>query len=361
MAEAKKNEVAVKKEEIIPSVRFTQKVISQFANDVGEVKTTAFQKRLIQNYFIAVDAVLKKAEQKRASTPDKFRKKESVTWNNVNLNQLSLDVVANARIGLDPAQSNHIFPIPYHNSKTKKYDVNLMKGYRGMELRAVKYGLDVPDSIILEVVYKNDLFKPIKKGATNKVESYEFDIPEPFDRGEIIGGFYYYVFAKEPEKNKLVIFDKKAILKRKPDKASAEFWGGEKDKWVYNKTTKKNEKSGKEQVDGWYDEMVYKTLARAAYGNITIDSQKIDDDYMALKVAEDRFVSQSVEVEVEEKANTVELNITEFEEIPEVIPETKKPTPKVTQKKAEKEPEPPVEVKERTDSWDNVKNPFEDM
>ena len=41
MAEAKKNEVAVKKEEIIPSVRFTQKVISQFANDVGEVKTTA--------------------------------------------------------------------------------------------------------------------------------------------------------------------------------------------------------------------------------------------------------------------------------------------------------------------------------
>ncbi|GAG66400.1 unnamed protein product, partial [marine sediment metagenome] len=151
------------------------------------------------------------------------------------------------------------------------------------------------------------------------------------DRGEIVGGFYYYVFTENPEKNKLVIFDKKAIMKRKPDKASAEFWGGEKDKWEYNKTTKKNVKKGKETVEGWYDEMVYKTVARAAYGNITIDSQKIDDDYVQLKKAENTYFEQVIEEEIKDNANKEIIDVSDFEEVTdqveEVVEEVSEPEP----------------------------------
>ena len=43
--------------------------------------------------------------------------------------------------------------------------------------------------------------------------------------GEIVGGFGYIEYT-EPTKNKLIIMTIKDILKRKPDKASGEFWGG---------------------------------------------------------------------------------------------------------------------------------------
>jgi len=336
-----KNEVA-KKEELTPAVRFTNVVTAYFETAVGKPNLTNFQERLVQNYFIATDFALNTAETKRLKMSEEYRHKEAVTWNNVNLDQLKLDVVSAAKIGLDPAQSNHIFPIPYYNYKTKKYDVNLMEGYRGKELKAKKYGLDVPDSIIIEVVYENDIFKPLKKGAKTAVESYEFYIENPFTRGEIVGGFYYYVFTKEPEKNKLVIFDKKAIMKRKPDKAGAEFWGGTKDKWVDGK------KSGKEEVEGWYDEMVYKTIARAAYGNITIDSQKIDDDYVRLKKAESTYFEQVIETEIKDNANKELIDVSDFEDVTELeeVPEPE---------------EPPAEEKKDQEDWDNVKNPFDDM
>jgi len=314
MAQAK-NEV-VKKEELTPSVRFTNAVTAYFQTAVGKPNLTNFQERLVQNYFIATDFALNAAEAKRLKVLEKYRHEETVTWNNINLDQLKLDVVSAAKIGLDPAQSNHIFPIPYYNYKTKQYDVNLMEGYRGKELKAKKYGLDIPDSIIIEVVYENDSFKPIKKGHKTNIESYEFEIPKPFDRGEITGGFYYYVFADKPEKNKLVIFDKKAIMKRKPDKAGVEFWGGTKEEW------KDKKKTGKTiEVEGWYDEMVYKTIARAAYGNITIDSQKIDDDYVRLKKAESTYFEQVIEEEIKENANQEFIDVSDFEEIGDDIEE----------------------------------------
>ena len=52
-----------------------------------------------------------------------------------------------------------------------------------------------------------------------------------FARGDIVGGFYYHIYQDKPEKNKLVVMPLKEILKRKPQYASAEFWGGEKDSY----------------------------------------------------------------------------------------------------------------------------------
>lgn len=297
-------EQAIAKTEPTQSERFMAKVISEFGSSVGEVALTNFQKRLAQNYFIALDGVLKTAEEKRLKKSDQYRDPVPMTWANVNMDKLSRDVVAYARIGFDPAQANHINLIPFKNNNTGKYDIGFIEGYRGIELKSVKYGLEVPDHVTVELVYSNDYFAPIKKDANHPHESYEFEIKNPFDRGTILGGFYFHSFIKTPEKNKLVMMTIKEIEKRKPEKASAEFWGGEKDKW------EKGKKVGTETVEGWYDKMVWKTVYRAAHNDITIDSQKIDDDYLRLKQIESDLSDAEVSEEIRANANRDIIDVT---------------------------------------------------
>lgn len=298
------NEQAITKKEPTQSERFMTKVINEFGSNVGEVALTSFQKRLAQNYFIALDSVLKSTEEKRLKKSEKYRDALAVTWANVNMDKLARDVVAYARIGFDPSQPNHINLIPFKNNNTNKYDIGFIEGYRGLELKSVKYGLDVPDHVTVELVYSNDYFVPIKKDVNHPHEGYEFEIKNPFDRGTILGGFYFHSYTKTPEKNKLVMMTIKEIEKRKPDHASPEFWGGEKDKWDNGK------KVGKEKVDGWYEKMCWKTVYRAAHSDITIDSQKIDDDYLRLKQMESDFAESEVNQEIKENANKNVIDIT---------------------------------------------------
>ncbi|TCU72905.1 recombination protein RecT [Tissierella praeacuta] len=298
------NQVAVQNQDLSLSQRFTNAMIQEFQSGVGAVALTDFQQRLAQNYFIAIDAALKTAEinrQRKKTNKDPL----PVTWQNVDMNLLARNLVSYARIGLDPAQKNHIHAMPFKNNSTNKYDIVFIEGYRGIELKAQKYGLDVPDAVIFELVYSNDHFKPIKKSRTNKIEDYEFEITNAFNRGEIVGGFYYHLYNENPSKNKLVIMTIDDILKRKPKYASAEFWGGEKDVW------KNGQVVGKEKIEGWYEQMCYKTIFRAAYNDITIDSQKIDDDYLRLKQLENQATENMVHAEIEEHANTQMLDFDE--------------------------------------------------
>lgn len=317
---------AVVKKELTESERFMNMVVSQFTGSVGEVALTDFQKRLAQNYFVSLDGVLKAAEDKRLFKKEKNRDPVPVTWKNVNMEKLALDVVAYARIGFDPAQKNHISMVPFKNNKTGKYDIAFIEGYRGIELKSVKYGLNIPDHIVVEVVFSTDKFHPLKKDARNPCESYEFEITNPFNRGEPAGGFYYHSYFENPEKNKLVIFSLKDILKRRPEYASVEFWGGEKDKW------ENGQKVGKEKVEGWYEQMCWKTIFRAAHGDITIDSQKIDDDYMRLKQIEQEHAEMEVKTEIAENANRQPIDVTPPDtpdpEEPQVPPAEKKPSAK---------------------------------
>ena len=313
------------------SVRFMNMVVKEFSSGVGEVALTNFQKRLAQNYFIATDQALAKAEQKRQA---KTKNKDSlpVVWANVNMQRLALDVVAAARVGLDPAQKNHISMVPYKNNATCKYDIGFIDGYRGIEMKAWKYGLNMPDSVTVELVYSTDHFKPIKKDSKNRVESYEFDIPNPFDRGELIGGFYYHAYNENPTKNKLVIFTLFDILKRKPEHASVEFWGGEKPVWDDGK------KAGTEKVEGWFDKMCLKTVFRAAYNDITIDSQKIDDDYLRLKQMEDSFSDLEVQAKIDAGANGEYIDVEGVEVADPIVTEDPRDSEKV-QKQPETAPE----------------------
>jgi len=300
-------ELQKKEKNLTAQERFTSKIIQQFTAQAGEIELSPYQKRLIQNYYIYTDKALATAEESRSRKKDNHN--PPIIWSNVNLNSLALDLVYYSKVGLDMAQDNHLFPIPYYNSKTKKYDLNLMPGYNGIAHIATEYAKEKPLDVITELVYENDTFIPHKRGGKQKFDDYTFDIPKPFDRGKIVGGFGYIQYENEI-KNKLLFISKKDMDKRKPAYASAEFWGGEK----YNYATKK-----KEKVEGWQDEMYLKTLKRFVYSskNIPLDPQKIEDAaFKHVKEKEEKMAELEAQIEIEENANTIDIEtITEEPEV----------------------------------------------
>lgn len=313
MSELKQKSSDIVTKDVSHSERFTNEVIKQFTSTAGELQLTNLMRKLCQNYFIKLDQSLKAAEIKRMAKSEQFRDKLEFSWKNVNMQKLAVDVIAFAGVGLDPVQPNHINLIPYKNNATNQYDIVFIPGYRGKEIKARKYGLEVPDDIIVELIYKNDKFKQLKRDLHNRIESYEFQVVDSFDRGEVVGGFYYLVFNNAPEKNKIRVFSKADIDKRKPDSASAEFWGGEKDEWKDGKKTGK-----KIVVDGWYEEMAYKTIYSAAWNSITIDATKIDDHFRAVLAKEREPIDEKVMIEIRENANLGEP--IGFEEVKETAP-----------------------------------------
>lgn len=323
------------------SERFAAMVEKEFQSNNGEIVITAFQRKLSQNYFIAIDQTLKASEIKRLAKNEQYREPTPYTWGNINTIKLAVDVMAFSSIGLDPCQPNHLSIIPYKNKHTGKYDLNFTVGYVGLELKAMKYGFDIPSEVITEVVYSNDSFKQHKRNRNNEVESYDFDVINDFDRGEIIGGFYYLAYS-DPKKNRIRVFNMKDIEKRIPKNAATEFWGGEKDVWLNGKKT-----GEKEEIEGWKDEMVSKTLKRAAFNSIPIDSAKIDENLMRVIQAEKSMdIEGDVKYKIESNANTTPLDFEEakIEEPEQAFKQVPAPTPEPIKIQT---PEP-VKVSENT-------------
>lgn len=323
-----KNEVAAKEVTALSnSEAFTNKVLKEFGQVMpGEFRVSDYQRQLIQGYFIQIDRALKGAEEQRLykngnNKDHKYDNTDPINWKTVDLNALALDVMHYARMGLDMTQKNMIFAIPFKDNSrttaegTKLYTVNLMTGYNGIQYIAEQYALDKPKDVTIELVYSTDTFKPIKKSKDNKVEGYEFEINDPFDRGEIQGGFAYIQFS-DPEKNKLIMMSKKDIEKRKPRYASAEFWGGTKKEW-------QNGKQVEVETDGWYEEMCLKTLKREAYSpkNIPIDPKKIDDSYQYMRAQEIRLAQMEAQDVIEANTATVPIAAPEPVALPENEPE----------------------------------------
>lgn len=305
-AVATTNTAAVEAPQANMSERFMQKVIHEFSGSVGEFQITEYQRQLIQGYFIGVDRALKTAEAERVRKNEnnrdhKYDNAVPVTWANVNMADLALDVVHYARLGLDTMQANFITPIPYLNKKAGRYDINLMLGYNGIKYIAEKFALCPPKSVTIELVYSTDNFKPYKKGRGNDVESYDFEITNPFDRGHIVGGFGYIEYD-DPKKNELVLMSMKDIEKRKPEYASANFWGGKANEW-------KNGKKVEVDKDGWLDEMCRKTLIREVYSpkHILLDPRKVDDSYQYMKQRETKLqaVQEDMQTIIDVTANSV--------------------------------------------------------
>ncbi|MFN8296779.1 MAG: recombinase RecT [Chitinophagales bacterium] len=325
------NTTEVAKKELSYSERFAHSVTTAFKENVAkDMQLTKFHQRTMQNYFLKLDLVLKDAEKKRLATnakyttqqEEKYKNNLEFSWKNINMSKLALECVPYVLIGLDPMQPNHINLIPFKEADGKSYGIGFIVGYNGIELKARKYGLDVPDDIVVEVIYKNDKFKVIKKDANNKVENYILE-PEPFDKGEIIGGFYYKMYYSNPERNVLRTFSLEEIKKRKPPYAAAEFWGGEKDEYKWDKEKNRNVKTGnKIKVEGWEPEMCYKTLKRAGWNSVTIDAEKIDENLQKMQQNERLLLDERVKAEINENANKVPMTFADAETI-ETVDENK--------------------------------------
>jgi len=316
--------------------RFQEMVEKTFSQNIGVANIASFHRQILQNYFVAIDATLKKAEQDRITRNANNKNKQynndlPYTWNNVNLEALIPDVVHYAKMGLDMLEKNHLFPIPFKNKRKDKYDITLMVGYGGIQYVAEKYALVKPKAVTIELVYSKDKFKPIKKSRGNDVESYEFEIGDAFERGELVGGFGYIEYPM-PAQNKLIIMSKKDIEKRRPKNASAQFWGG-KDKRY------ENGKMVEVESEGWYEEMCLKTLKREVYSekNIPRDPQKIDADYRYMKLQELVNAERERDAMIEGEFTVISVNEPEEEKsVEENLP--KKSAHKMIAKKAETTP-----------------------
>jgi len=291
------------------SERFTRRVLVEFGStDAGGIEVTNFQRRLIQGYFITIDRALKVAEEERLRKNKNNRDHEydnalPVTWQNVNLTDLALDLVHYARLGLDMQQDNMLFPIPYKNNKKGCYDMTLMEGYNGRRYIAMRYAVEAPVSETVELVYSTDTFVPHVKDSAHPSATYEFTINNPFERGEVVGGFGYLEFA-DPAKNILIIMSRKDILKRKPEHASGNFWGGTREEW---RTVDGKRQKVPVETEGWFEEMCRKTLIREVYSakHLPRDPQKIDDNYQFLRAREARYAEIAAQAEIDAEANTV--------------------------------------------------------
>lgn len=305
----KKEQTELQKQELTASERFTGMVMKEFQGNIGTLNLNEYQKQLIRGYFIGIDNALKKAEEARLnknswkSTKEEDKNNLPITWQNVNMNDLAIAVVHHAKLGLDMQIPNHLNAIPYKNNKTQKYDIGFLKGYKGLEYIATQLSLYPIRNIIVELIYSNDVFEIVNK---DNITRYNFIIKNPFDRGEIIGGFGYIQYVDE-SRNKIITLSKKDIDKRKSAYAAAEFWGGEKDKWENGK------KVGKEKIEGWYEEMARKTIARATYNAVAIDPKKVNESYAYVIENNDNTYENVIEgqvaEEIEEKANKELIDI----------------------------------------------------
>lgn len=284
------------------SERFTNMVINEFQGNIGQLNLNEYQKQLVRNYFIGIDNALKNAETSRSYSKKKAND-PPIVWENVNMNKLAVDVVQNARMGLDMSIANHLHVVPFKNGKTNKYDLTLMPGYEGLKYIAANFALYKVADIKVELVHENDVFQPTYK---NNIEGYEFKITNPFARGNVIGGFGYIRYENEIH-NKLVVMSVDELLKRKPSTASAEFWGGEKDVWENGKVT------GKEQIEGWTNEMLYKTMVRATCKKVTVDPKKVNDSYIYVMESNENYYIENQEdkvmEEIQENANKELIDI----------------------------------------------------
>lgn len=292
------------------SARFVAQVQRQFTAEIGNpMAFTEYEKTLAQHLFLKVDSTFKELETKRTDV-----NKPTITWDNINTQKLALDAVHRINLGLDALIGGHIYPIPYLNGRTKKYDVDLRIGYIGKDYYRRQNAVEIPIDIRYELVYSTDNFKAIMKSFSNPIEFYEFEITNPFDRGEVVGGFGYIMFL-DPKKNKLVLVTEKDFKKSESLAQSKDFWSKHP------------------------NEMKYKTLVNRVTDKLPLDPKSVNSASYAYVEAQENDAETRAESEINENANKIPIDIESGEIID--LPQIKEPE---TEKKPDKKQSEPKQV-----------------
>lgn len=274
------------------SESFVLKVERQFKAELGSPTAwTQLQKTLAQHLYLKIDASLAAAEIKRGrnSTAPAF------TWANVNMVKLALDAVHRVHLGLDALLANHIHVIPYLNSRTQKYDLDLRIGYKGKDHVHRRFAIDPPLDVLYQLVHETDNFS-YGRGADG-VAWIKYEQTNPFNPGEVIGGFGYIIY-EDPRKNRVVIVEYREFEKARKASKGTEFWGGMQQVW-------ENGRKVDGQVDEKFEkEMQFKTVVHRVTEKIALDSSKVNQSILdAMAESEMDAVESQMEAEVAENGN----------------------------------------------------------
>ncbi len=230
------------------SEKFVRAVERQFAAQLGDaLRWSDYQKTLAQHLFVRVDQQLKALDAKRTGDG------APLTWENVNMPKLALDAVHRVNLGLDALIPNHIHPVPYWNKRVSKYDLDLRIGYVGEDYCRRELAVVKPVEVVYQLVHDSDTFVPYLRDRNNKVETYEFTVNKPFDRGQVVGGFGYIRYADEML-NRLVIVTQRDFRKAEAAAKSGDFWGENK----------------------FREEMQFKTVVHRVAAKLPLDPTKVN-------------------------------------------------------------------------------------
>ena len=244
---------------------FLNKLTEQLGAALGDNNfLSEHERNLILGYFVMMQVALQEAEIRRNAKnknnkDHNYDENLACTWENVYMNDLATMnlLVYYARLGLDANQPNNLSVQLRKDSKIRRYRLVFTVGYTGRQTIANRFALDRPENVTTELIYSKDTFRPIKQTDGRVGDSYVFEINDPWDRGEIKGGFIFHRY-EDPAKNNLVIMSEDEILRHKPDNAAADFWGGIKTGW-------KDGKKVEYETEGWKEKMYLKTLRLEAY------------------------------------------------------------------------------------------------
>jgi len=268
------------------SVRFVDAILKEFRSQIGEMRFSEDQMKLAQHLFIKINAVLEKLENDRI---EKNINKPPIIWSNIDIKKLAIDASHRIDLGLDALIENHIHIIPYYAKISKKYQLDLRIGYTGKIYYKSLFAKEKPKNIRIELVYETDKFKPLKKDNNNPIESYIFEITNPFDRGEIIGGFGYIIY-NDSTHNKLILVSEKDFKKSESYAQTDAFWKPHPEK------------------------MRLKTIAHKTCDYIEIDPHKITTSYAFVEKQDNDFTNTQIN---EDENNLQEIDIHQSTKIDE--------------------------------------------
>lgn len=237
------------------SARYIEAIEKEYSGVINEpFKLNKHQRKLAYNMMLLLQNSLNEYEAKRIEKNQ--TNKSAYIWANVDMPRVARDSIHRIMLGLDAMIPNHISCIPYWDSAKGKYKLDMQVGYVGKDYYRRQMAIDAPKDIIYELVHENerDDFIIHKRDLNNDVESYSFNISNPWDRGEIIGGFGYLMFD-DSTKNKLVIVTEADFQKYESCAKSPAFW------------TK------------WPVEMRYKSLVHRTTEKLMMDPKKVNASY----------------------------------------------------------------------------------
>jgi recombination protein RecT len=182
------------------------------------------------------------------------------------------------QLGIDALLDGFLYPIPYLNSRTRLYDLDLRVGYKGKDFYRRGMALDPPVDIRYELVHETDQFTIRKKSFTNPVEDIDFEVPKPFNRSQVVGGFAHIIY-KDKTKNQVILVTNEDFEKSKAKAQADNFWRD------------------------YPNEMKFKTIVNRATSKLIMDPKKVNAALFAVEYQDELSDAGRAQAEIDQVAN----------------------------------------------------------